>query len=110
VKDPLTEEGDMAFIEREVGMAVAATAVTLSPKARDFVRKGAVYGVAGVLKAGDVVYSTARGAARGAQASITGQSEGSGNGRAETAPARTSRAAASRARTEVASTARGASA
>ena len=55
------------MIDREVGLAVAATATALSPRAREVVRKGAVYGLAGVMKAGDVVASTAKGAARGAQ-------------------------------------------
>ncbi len=86
----------MAFIEREVGMAVAATAVALSPKARDALRKGAVYGVAGILRAGDLVYSTARGAARGVQQGVSGAQE-SGDGRTEQ-PARTTRSAGSRSR------------
>jgi hypothetical protein len=67
----------MAFIEREVGIAIAATAATMSPKVRDVVRRGAVYGIAGAMRAGDVVWGTARGAARGAQEGFTG-----GNGRA----------------------------
>jgi hypothetical protein len=57
----------MALMEREVAMAVAATAAAMSPRAREAVRKGAVYGLAGMLKAGDVVVGTAKGAARGAQ-------------------------------------------
>jgi hypothetical protein len=65
-------------IDRDVGVAVAATAAVLSPQAREVMRKGAVYGLAGVLKAGDVVVSTARGAARGAEQSVrTGSSNGS---------------------------------
>lgn len=66
----------MAFIEREVGLAVAATATALSPRAREVVRKGAVYGLAGVLKAGGVLVSTARGAAQGAQEGVTGHHDG----------------------------------
>ena len=69
----------MALIEREVGAAVAATAVALSPRARRLVRQGAVYGLAGAIKAGDVVVSTARGAARGAQQGVTGH-QGPGGG------------------------------
>jgi hypothetical protein len=68
----------MALVDRDVGVAVAATAAVLSPQAREVFRKGAVYGLAGALKAGDVVVSTARGAARGAQGSVGG---GSGDGR-----------------------------
>ena len=66
----------MALIDRDVGVAVAATATVLSPRAREVARKGAVYGLAGVLKAGDVAYSTVRGAARGAQQSVSGQDGG----------------------------------
>jgi hypothetical protein len=69
----------MALLDRDVGVAVAATAAVLSPRAREAARKGAVFGLAGALKAGDVVVSTARGAARGAQGSVRG---GSGDGRA----------------------------
>jgi hypothetical protein len=82
----------MAFIEREVALAVAATVTALSPKARDVVRKGAVYGLAGVLKAGGVLVSTARGAAHGAQEGVTGHQDD----RPDTAaarPARTRRSA-----------------
>jgi hypothetical protein len=69
----------MALVDRDVGVAVAATAAVLSPRAREVARKGAVFGLAGALKAGDVVASTARGAVRGAQGSVRG---GSGDGRA----------------------------
>jgi hypothetical protein len=66
----------MALIEREIAVAVGTTAVALSPKARSFARKGVVYGLAGALKAGDVVSATARGAARGAREGVQGQSSG----------------------------------
>jgi hypothetical protein len=62
----------MALIEREVGIAIAATAATMSPKVRDVMRRGAVYGLAGAMRAGDVVLGTARGAARGAQEGFSG--------------------------------------
>lgn len=62
----------MALIDREVGVAVAATTALLSPRAREVARKGAVYGLAGVLKVGDVVVGTARGAARGASEGVSG--------------------------------------
>jgi hypothetical protein len=57
----------MALIERQVAIAAAATAAALSPEVRDALRKGAVYGLAGVLKAGDVVISAAHGAMEGLQ-------------------------------------------
>ena len=55
------------FVESEVAVAVAATAAILSPRARGLLRRGAVYGIAGVLMAGDAVSSVARGVGRGAQ-------------------------------------------
>jgi hypothetical protein len=53
------------FMEAPVGVAVAATAALMSPRARQVMRRGAVYGLAGVLKAGDVAASAARGVASG---------------------------------------------
>lgn len=55
------------YLESEVAVAIAATAVTLSPRARRVVRRGAVYGLAGVLMAGDAIAAFARGTARGAR-------------------------------------------
>jgi hypothetical protein len=49
------------YFESEVGIAIAATAVVLSPGARNFVRRGIVYALAGVFKARDAVTSAARG-------------------------------------------------
>lgn len=71
----------MALMEREVAMAVAATAAAMSPRAREAVRKGAVYGLAGMLKAGDVVVGTAKGAARGAQEGFSTDGHKSGESR-----------------------------
>jgi hypothetical protein len=77
------------MIDRDVGVAVAATAGLLSPRAREVMRKGAVYGLAGALKVGDVVVGTARGAARGASEGATGSGNGvaaTGNGAGASAP------------------------
>lgn len=62
------------FLDSEVAVAVAATAAILSPRVRNVVRSGAVYGLAGALIAGDAVASVGRGVGRGAQqaASSTG--------------------------------------
>lgn len=62
----------MGLLDTEVGVAVAATAAVLSPRTRGAMRKGAAYGLAGALKAGDVVVSTTRGAVRGAREGIGG--------------------------------------
>ncbi len=61
------------FLEPEVGVAVVVTSAIASPKVRAVLRRGAVYGLAGVLMAGDAVSSVARGMRRGAgQAAATG--------------------------------------
>jgi hypothetical protein len=68
------------YLESEVAIAVAATAAALSPGFRRVLRRGAVYGVAGALKATDVVTAAARGVAQGVGAqSAPG---GTGDGRA----------------------------
>jgi len=55
------------YLESEVVVAVAATAALFSPRARKVLRRGAVYGVAGALMAGDTVSSAVRNAAPGVQ-------------------------------------------
>jgi hypothetical protein len=55
------------FMEPEVGVAVAVTAAVASPQVRNVLRRGAVYGLAGILMAGDAVSSLAQGVKRGAQ-------------------------------------------
>jgi hypothetical protein len=57
-------------MDRQRGLTVAATALALSPEARRVARRGLVYGLAGTLKAGEVVVSAARGAARGVQTGL----------------------------------------
>jgi hypothetical protein len=55
------------FLEPEVAVTAAVTAVVFSPKGRKFLRRGAVYGLAGLLMAGDALASLARGVGEGAQ-------------------------------------------
>ena len=55
------------FLESEVAVAVAVTAAVLSPRVRGVLRRGLVYGVAGVLKAGDALSSAVQSAAAAAQ-------------------------------------------
>ncbi len=43
----------------------AATAAVFSPRTREMLRRGAVIGVAGAVRAGDVVVGAARGVVRG---------------------------------------------
>jgi hypothetical protein len=77
------------FLESEVAIAVAATAAVLSPGVRRVLRRGAVYGVAGALKASDVVTAAARGVAQGVSAPTA--TEGTTDGRAAATKARTTR-------------------
>ena len=69
------------YLDSEVAVAVAATAAVLSPGFRRVLRRGAVYGVAGVLKATDVATAAARGIARGA--SRDGDAVRTGDGRGD---------------------------
>ena len=59
------------YMEPEVGVAVAVTAAVASPQVRHVLRRGAVYGLAGLLMAGDAVSMLAQGVKRGAQKAAT---------------------------------------
>lgn len=52
-------------VSTESAIVATATAAVFSPRTRETLRRGAVFGVAGLLKAGDVVAGAARGVARG---------------------------------------------
>jgi hypothetical protein len=69
----------MALIEEKMAGAVVATAAALSPRVRRIARKGAVYGLAGALKAGDVAVAAARGAARAGQSGSPSAVSGDGS-------------------------------
>jgi FtsP/CotA-like multicopper oxidase with cupredoxin domain len=66
------------YFESEVAIAVAAAAVVLSPRVRNVARQGAVYGLAGVLMAGDAIGSFARGIGRGVQQAANTATEAAG--------------------------------
>ena len=55
------------FFDSEVLIAVLATGVVMSPTGRKFLRRGAVYGLAGALKVGDALGTFGRGVVKGAQ-------------------------------------------
>jgi hypothetical protein len=55
------------YMKPEVGVAVAVTAALTSPRMRGMLRRGAVYGMAGVLMASDAIASAARSTTRAAQ-------------------------------------------
>jgi len=57
-------------MEPEVGVAVAVTAAVASPQVRHVLRRGAVYGLAGLLMAGDAVSMLAQGVKRGVQKAV----------------------------------------
>lgn len=65
------------MMQTEVGVAAAAVAAVASPRARNVLRRGAVYGLAGAMKAGDVAFGVARGAVRGAAEGFSGNGGGS---------------------------------
>lgn len=53
------------LVSTESAVVAAATAAVFSPRTRGLMRQGAVLGVAGALKVGDVVTGAAQGVARG---------------------------------------------
>jgi hypothetical protein len=55
------------FIEPEVALAVAVTAAVASPPVRKVLRRGLVYGLAGLMVAGDKIAGAARQLAESAQ-------------------------------------------
>ncbi len=59
------------YLEPEVAIAATVAAVVFSPKGRQLLRRGAVYGLAGILVAGDSIASLARGAGQGFKAAGT---------------------------------------
>lgn len=66
------------FFGSQTAIAVGLTATVLSPRARKVLRRGAVYGVAGVLVAGDAVSAAARGARHGAEQAASGAERSEG--------------------------------
>lgn len=53
------------FATPQAAVLAGVTAALMSDRTRDVMRRGAVYGVAGVLKVADVATGAARGVARG---------------------------------------------
>jgi hypothetical protein len=69
------------LMSTESAFVAAATAAVFSPRTRETLRRGAVLGVAGALKVGDVVAGAARGASRGVRGQETVSTpNASGNG------------------------------
>ena len=59
------------FAEPEIAVTAAVTAALFSPGVRRMIRKGLVYGVAGLLTAGDTLATFAKGVAHGVQETKT---------------------------------------
>ena len=55
------------YLEPEVAVTAVVAAAVFSPKGRQLIRRGLVYGLAGVLVAGDAITNVARGIGQGAQ-------------------------------------------
>jgi hypothetical protein len=61
------------YLEPEVAVTAAVAAAIFSPKARGWLRRGLVYGTAGVLIAGDALAGLARNVSQGVQRAGTQQ-------------------------------------
>ncbi len=59
------------YLEPEIAVTAAVTAAVLSPRTRRIIRRGAVYGLAGVLVAGDAIASFSRNVRHGIQEAST---------------------------------------
>lgn len=70
------------LLEPEVAAAAAVVAVIASPQVRTALRRGTVFGLAGLIVAGDAVSSFAKGVGRGVQSATAGVAVGA-NGRNE---------------------------
>ncbi len=55
------------FLEPEIAVTAGVVAAICSPRVRQFLRKGLVYGTAGVLIAGDAITSFAKNVGEGAR-------------------------------------------
>jgi hypothetical protein len=55
------------FLEPEIAVAAAVTAAVTSPQVRKALRTGAVYGLAGLLTAGDALATFSKSVGRGVQ-------------------------------------------
>jgi UPF0716 family protein affecting phage T7 exclusion len=56
------------YMEPEIAVTAAVTAVIFSPQVRGLLRKGLVYGLAGAMIAGDTITSFTRSIGQGVQA------------------------------------------
>jgi hypothetical protein len=64
------------YLEPEIAVTAAVTAVLFSPRGRQILRRGAVYSIAGVMIAGDAIASFARNIGQGFKQTGTETQEG----------------------------------
>jgi len=64
------------FVDSKVAITALVTAVVLSPQGRRALRRGAVYGTAGVLMARDAVAGFGRGITRGFRGAASAAASG----------------------------------
>ena len=76
------------YLEPEVAIAVAVTAAVASPPVRKVLRRGLVYGLAGLLVAGDKLSAAAREIAHSAQQTAAPPSDAKTEAPQETSPPR----------------------
>ena len=63
------------YLEPEVAVAATVAAVVFSPRGRKWLRQGAVYGLAGILVAGDALSTLGRNVGQGLQKAGASASE-----------------------------------
>jgi hypothetical protein len=76
------------YLEPEVAVAVAVTAAVASPPVRKVLRRGLVYGLAGLLVAGDKLSATARNIAQSVQQTAAPESDAKTETPKESSPPR----------------------
>ena len=76
------------YLEPEVAIAVAVTAAVASPPVRKALRRGLVYGLAGLLTAGDKIAAAARDIAHSAQQAAAPAANAAGDTKQESHPPR----------------------
>ena len=67
------------FLEPEVAATAVVVAAVVSPQGRKIIRRGAVYGLAGILVAGDAIASVGRSVGRGVQTASVAASQAASN-------------------------------
>lgn len=77
------------YLEPEIAVTAVVVAAVFSPKTRKIIRRGAVYGLAGLLVAGDALTAAGKRVGRGVQAVVTSQEANTSEQNAQAAPIKT---------------------